>query len=501
VPSHFNGNISRDLARIRLNDMNLPEFWFQMLQSETAQKKLDIATVGTTRLELSIGILKQIRMPRPPLDEQQVIAKILSDMDGLIVALDKLIAKKRAIKQAAMQQLLTGKTRLPGFSGEWDVARIEEHASIKTGAKNTQDREDDGEYPFFVRSQVVERINTFSYDGEAVLTAGDGVGTGKVFHYINGRFDVHQRVYRIAEFSDRFHGRYFFYQFSSRFYDRIMSMTAKSSVDSVRMEMIAGMQIPLPSPKEQRAIATVLSDMDAEIAALERRRDKTKQIKQGMMQALLTGRVRLVKPEAPAVVPKAAPKRGEAHNWQFNEAVVISVLARQFGSEMYPLGRKRYTKLLYLLHRHLEEQVEDYLKKAAGPYNPKTKYGGPEKIAVRNGYVREHVRGEYRGFVAADSIGQAEGYFDKWYGVETSKWLEQFRFNSNDELELLATVDMAAEELRGQGAEITVAAVKKVIKADKQWRAKLSRETFSDEAIAQAIETCGALFGRPGGAA
>jgi type I restriction enzyme, S subunit len=230
----------------------------------------------------------------PPLPEQRAIAGALGDVDALIGALENLIAKKRDLKQAAMQQLLTGQTRLPGFKGEWDVARIGEHASIKTGSKNTQDRVADGKYPFFVRSQQIERINTYSYDGEAVLTAGDGVGTGKVFHYIRGRFDVHQRVYMIAEFSDQLHGRYFFYQFSTRFYDRIMSMTAKSSVDSVRMEMIAGMQIPLPSSEEQHAIAAVLSDMDAEIAALEARLAKTSALKQGMMQELLTGRIRLI---------------------------------------------------------------------------------------------------------------------------------------------------------------------------------------------------------------
>ncbi|MBK8196496.1 MAG: hypothetical protein IPK76_26100 [Lewinellaceae bacterium] len=72
-------------------------------------------------------------------------------------------------------------------------------ASITTGDKNTQDRVADGVYPFFVRSQTVERINSYSFDGEAVLTAGDGVGTGKVFHYINGKFDFHQRVYKISD--------------------------------------------------------------------------------------------------------------------------------------------------------------------------------------------------------------------------------------------------------------------------------------------------------------
>ena len=176
---------------------------------------------------------------------------------------------------------------------DWEVDRIDQHASIKTGSKNTQDKEEGGEYPFYVRSPDVERIDTFSYDGEAVLTAGDGVGTGKVFHYVRGRFDVHQRVYRISHFSDRLNGQYFFFQFSERFYDRIMSMTAKSSVDSVRMEMIAGMLLPLPPPREQRAIATALSDADELIGSLEALIAKKRAIKQAAMQELLTGRTRL----------------------------------------------------------------------------------------------------------------------------------------------------------------------------------------------------------------
>lgn len=177
---------------------------------------------------------------------------------------------------------------------DWEPRRIDAHASITTGSKNTQDRIEDGAYPFFVRSQKVERINSFSYEGEAVLTAGDGVGTGKVFHYINGRFDVHQRVYRITDFDDELSGRYFFFQFSTKFFARIMSMTAKSSVDSVRMGMIAGMEIPLPPTKaEQEAIAEALSDADALIESLEQLIAKKRQIKQGAMQELLTGKKRL----------------------------------------------------------------------------------------------------------------------------------------------------------------------------------------------------------------
>lgn len=272
---------------------------------------------GTKQLSYTAGLLKTIPVLVPrDTTEQTAIANALSDVDSLLAELEKLIGKKQAIKTATMQQLLTGKTRLPQFASytkgekqgqpkgtkpselgeipeDWDVDKIGSIVSITTGNKNTQDKLIDGKYPFFVRSQKVERINSYSFDGEAVLTAGDGVGTGKIFHYINGKFDYHQRVYLMHNFGERIDGYYFYIYFSNYFYDRIMSMTAKSSVDSVRREMIAEMPIYLPSKAEQKAIATILSDMDSEIQTLEQRLAKTRQIKQGMMQELLTGRTRL----------------------------------------------------------------------------------------------------------------------------------------------------------------------------------------------------------------
>lgn len=171
---------------------------------------------------------------------------------------------------------------------DWEVKKVSEISRITTGNKNTQDKIDNGIYPFFVRSQIVERINSFSFDEEAVLTAGDGVGVGKVFHYINGKFDYHQRVYAISHFDSNISGFYFFKYFQNNFYNRIMQMTAKSSVDSVRMETIADMQIPIPPLPEQEAIAEALSDADAWIESLEQLIAKKRLIKQGAMQELLT---------------------------------------------------------------------------------------------------------------------------------------------------------------------------------------------------------------------
>ena len=177
---------------------------------------------------------------------------------------------------------------------DWTPDYIENFAAITTGSKNTQDRVEDGQYPFFVRSQTVERINSYSFDGEAVLTAGDGVGTGKVFHYINGKFDTHQRVYRISDFAERVNGYFFYLYFSTHFYNRIMQMTAKSSVDSVRRDMISRMQVALPPTEaEQRAIATALSDGDGLLGGLDRLIAKKRDLKQAAMQQLLTGQTRL----------------------------------------------------------------------------------------------------------------------------------------------------------------------------------------------------------------
>ena len=192
---------------------------------------------------------------------------------------------------------------------------------------------------------------------------------------------------------------------------------------------------------------------------------------------------------------ESAASNDRGHNWAINEAVVISTLVKHFGKENYPLGRKRYTKLSYLLHRHVERQAEGYLKKAAGPYNPQTKYGGPEKIAMQNRYIQKHKGPKgHSGFIAADNIAQAEGYFEKWYGPEVIQWLEQFRFKKNDDLEVLATVDMAAEELRASGKNVDVAAVKDVIASHPEWEAKLDRAVFSDANIADAIKQSEALM-------
>lgn len=180
---------------------------------------------------------------------------------------------------------------------------------------------------------------------------------------------------------------------------------------------------------------------------------------------------------------------------QFKEAVLISLLTSKFGSEKYPLGRMRYTKLSYLFHRHADNQIKDYLRKAAGPYNPKTKYGGPEKIAHGNGYVIDHKNGQLTGFIAGPNIEEARLYFEKYWNIEYLTWLEaQFKYKSNDDLELFATVDNSLIELNKNNEPFTVETVKKILEKEPEWKAKLKREIFNDINIQRAVTYLPTIF-------
>ena len=176
---------------------------------------------------------------------------------------------------------LVPKRRFKEFTntGTWGQRKSKEICTISTGKGNTQDKIDDGKYPFYVRSATIERSNDYLYDQEAVLTVGDGVGTGKVFHYVNGKYNLHQRVYRMFDFNSDVSTKYFYYYFSKKFYRRVMAMTAKTSVDSVRLEMIADMIIEFPSPKEQQKIVKLFESLDDAIALHQRKLDKTKSLK------------------------------------------------------------------------------------------------------------------------------------------------------------------------------------------------------------------------------
>lgn len=174
--------------------------------------------------------------------------------------------------------------RFPEFEGEWEKCKLGDVCNTSTGNKNTQDKTDDGIYPFYVRSQTVERINSWTFDGEAILTAGDGVGVGKVFHHTYGKIGVHQRVYILSDF--KCDANYLFHLFSSKFYNRVKRMSAKNSVDSVRKEMITDMPLSLPCCQEQVKIGNMLSILDERIATQNKIIEKLETLIKGLNNSL-----------------------------------------------------------------------------------------------------------------------------------------------------------------------------------------------------------------------
>lgn len=248
----------------------------------------------------------------PPQNEQRAIATALSDVDALLSSLDALIAKKRDIKQAAMQQLLTGKTRLPGFKGEWEVRKVGEFTDCTAGGTPSTLRDDfwggdirwmnSGELNLRRVYEVEGRITEAGLINSStklippgcvlIGLAGQGRTRGTVaINYVE--LCTNQSIAAVFPNSS-FSTEYLYQNLDSRYEELRGLSSGGGGRGGLNLTLIKGLDIPFPSIAEQTAIAEVLSDMGAELAALEARRDKTRLLKQGMMQELLTGKTRLV---------------------------------------------------------------------------------------------------------------------------------------------------------------------------------------------------------------
>ena len=208
--------------------------------------------------------------------EQTKIAEYFTQFDNLITLHQRKYDKLLSIKKSMLEKMFPRdgskfpEIRFSGFTNPWEQHKAKELCNIGTGKSNTQDQVDDGIYPFYIRSDIPVNSNKYLYDCEAVITIGDG-NIGRVFHYVNGKFDLHQRCYKMTDFQNVW-GKYFYYFFSTRFYDRAMKMTAKATVDSVRLEMISEMNILKPTEiNEQKKIADFFTHLDHLITLHQRK--------------------------------------------------------------------------------------------------------------------------------------------------------------------------------------------------------------------------------------
>ncbi|WP_313233302.1 restriction endonuclease subunit S [Stenotrophomonas acidaminiphila] len=313
------------LIRVNVNKDKLDSRYLNyILNTELAKKySLKVLSVAVSQANINGQKLKTYPVPLPPTTtEQSAIANALDDADALLAAQDALIAKKRAMKQGAMQELLTGKRRLPGFSGEWEVKRLGDHLEfLGKGANSRAELMNDGRVrylhygdihgtnevllnptitamPFLPEAKAV-RLDRLG-DGDLVFADAsedlDGVGKSVELQSV-GKFEVVSGMHTIAVRFDKgilADGFKAYLQFIPSFQTHLRRLASGTKVYATNMSHIASAEVKLPSPAEQVAISAVLTDMDAELTALEAQRAKTVQLKQGMMQALLTGRIRLV---------------------------------------------------------------------------------------------------------------------------------------------------------------------------------------------------------------
>ena len=325
VPPELDGCNCASVMIVRKHDAFDSHWLCSVMNSPWGRAQVANVQYGTAQKQFNISDAVNFAYPVPPLPEQRAIAAALSDVDALLAKLDQFIAKKRDLKQAAMQQLLTGQTRLPGFSGEWEVNRLGELFGFSGGHTASRDQLSDSGYCYLHYGDIhlskktyidvdaefqaipklvvgLSDVSTVSLlkDGDVVFVdaSEDDEGTSKhivvVNHddrpYISG---LHTIVAKSkGNRMDNLFKRYCFQTRNIKEQFRFFAVGTK--VSGISKTSVAKVELHFPpSLKEQTAIATILSDMDAELTALEVRRDKTHALKQGMMQELLTGRIRL----------------------------------------------------------------------------------------------------------------------------------------------------------------------------------------------------------------
>ena len=266
-----------------------PSFLQRVLSSSRAIAAIESASVGSTMINLNQGTLSVLLIQIPPLPEQRAIAAALSDVSALLSALDQFIAKKRDLKQAAMQQLLTGQTRLPGFSETWETRRLGEVAHLQRGFDLPNSQLKSGPHPVVYSNGILNHHAAFQASGPGVVTGRSGT-IGKVT-YVEEDYWPHNTSLWVTNFRGNI-PKFVFYLFTVIGLGRFAT---GSGVPTLNRNDVHSFSVRVPrSADEQAAIAAVLTDMDSELAGLEQRREKTRLIKQGMMQELLTGRTRLV---------------------------------------------------------------------------------------------------------------------------------------------------------------------------------------------------------------
>ena len=475
---------------------------------------------------INFNKFENISLPVPPFEEQKKLANYIGirieKINHFIQQKQRLIELLKEQRQSIINEAVTKginpnvKMRASGIEWigdipeHWEVRRLKDVADVVLGKMLCS--ENKGGYylkPYLKSKNIgwskvlideidemwfsIKELKTYRIRiNDLLVSEGGEVGKTCIWKEELNECYIQNSVHKLTCFEDCLPEFYLFWMSMLGTVGHFKSIVNQVSIAHLTREKIVNVICLYPSLKEQQQIVehikTETATIDIAIAKAEKEIELIKEYKEAMISEVVLGKIDVKSVEIASATPK------KEANWEFKEAVLISVLTDKFGSLQYPLGRKRYTKFSYLFHRHTDNRTEGYLHKAAGPYNPKTKYAGPEKIALQNRYVEGRVNGNYSGFVAGSEISNAKNYFEKYWDIDALNWIEQFRKKTNDELELYTTVDKAMVELAENKKEISLQTVKQVIDEHPEWKPKLEQDLFNDKNIVGAIEFLKQLF-------
>lgn len=298
------------------NDMLNPQYCKYCFSTPEIRSAIILGCTYTTRALTNGKQLSAISIPVPTLEEQKHIAEALSDVDSMIFSLEKLIAKKKSVKQGAMQELLTGEKRLPGFTGsieykslsslctlfadgDWIESKDQSNDGIRliqTGNIGVGKYLDKTNKQRFISTETFDRLKCLEiFENDVIVSRlPEPAGRACILPYSNKR-RITAVDCTIIRFSDYNPKLFVAYSQTKQYQDKVDMAMAGSTRQRISRKELGEIPIPVfPTPKEQNAVASIFSDMDNEIEELEQKLEKTRQIKQGMMQQLLTGKIRLV---------------------------------------------------------------------------------------------------------------------------------------------------------------------------------------------------------------
>lgn len=427
-------------------------YWGYYLNSSQVVKQKAARGQGDAVVHIVPKELTSVIVAYPPKQEQSRIAEALSDIDKLIASLSKMIEKKRLMKQGAMQQLLTGQKRLPGFEVEWVGKKLKEVCNVKRGVRVTRESLSlAGKYPVFQNTNYpLGFYNKYNVEANTpfIIVGGSAglIGYSKTKYWAADD---------CAYFSncDNLHKAFLYYALMSKQCE-LKRFVKTASVPRLDRKIIEDLDLFLPPTySEQSAIANVLTTMDNEIESLEEERDKYIQVKEGMMQKLLTGQIRLMGTEAKVVtMPKA-----KGANVHFKRSVLAAEIANRLCEEP-TFGHVKMEKLIFLTEHlcHIDTGSH-YHRDAAGPYDNTALRSIDKQMKLHQWFALTKKDKGYR-YMPMDKRGDHKKYFDKYYATILpmfDKVVETFKTCSTEQCEIVATLYSAWDDLQHRNQPFT----------------------------------------------